>query len=182
MALPIEIEVWQGEISELEVDAIVIPATESLFMTGPVGASVKRHAGDEVERAAVAQGPIRAGGVVVTAGGRLAAPYVIHAVAVGHEPARGCRHLRGAVDAALSTIDHLALRRVALAPLGTERGVFGAPDAARILLSTVASHAAGGSPSLESIVIAVSRSEERTAFRAVVDEVAMPAAQRLANG
>ena len=30
-----EIDVWQGDISELEVDAIIVPANESLFMTGP---------------------------------------------------------------------------------------------------------------------------------------------------
>ena len=38
MTLPIEIEIWQGEIAELEVDALVIPANESLFMTAPVAA------------------------------------------------------------------------------------------------------------------------------------------------
>jgi O-acetyl-ADP-ribose deacetylase (regulator of RNase III) len=37
MAIPIEIDVWQGEIAELEVDAILVPANESLFMTTPVG-------------------------------------------------------------------------------------------------------------------------------------------------
>ena len=35
MAVPIEIDVWQGEIAELEVDAIIVPANESLFMTNP---------------------------------------------------------------------------------------------------------------------------------------------------
>ena len=33
MAEPIEIDVWQGDIAELEVDAVVVAASESLFMT-----------------------------------------------------------------------------------------------------------------------------------------------------
>ena len=61
MAVPIEIDVWQGEIAELEVDAIIVPANESLFMTDPLAQSVKRRAGETVEREAVAQGPVAPG-------------------------------------------------------------------------------------------------------------------------
>ncbi len=57
MAVPIEIDVWQGEIAELEVDAIIVPANESLFMTNPLAQSVKRRAGETVEREAVAAEP-----------------------------------------------------------------------------------------------------------------------------
>ncbi len=171
MALPIEIEVWQGEISELEVDAIVIPANESLFMTTNVAASVKRHAGDDGERAAVAQGPVEAGRVVVTSGGRLAAPYIVHAVAVGHELQPDTQRLRAAVQAALSAVEHLGLRRIAMAPLGTERGVFTSADATRILLEGIAAHAERESGYPESVVIAVPRTDELVATHAVIDAV-----------
>ena len=85
MPVPIEIDVWQGEIAELEVDAIIVPANESLFMTNPLAQSVKRRAGETVEREAVAQSPVAPGSAVVTGGGNLAASHIIHAVAVGHE-------------------------------------------------------------------------------------------------
>ena len=149
MGAPIEIEVWQGEISELEVDAIVIPANESLFMTGPIAAAVKRRAGDDVERAAVAQAPVRAGSTVVTAGGRLAAPYLVHAVAVGHDLQPDRSRLREAIDAALAAVEHLGLRRIAVSPLGTERGVFGAQEAAEILVEAIVDLAARESAALE---------------------------------
>ena len=61
MPFPIEIDIWQGDIADLEVDAIVVPANESLFMTSGVAAGVKRRAGDSVERDAVAQGPVAPG-------------------------------------------------------------------------------------------------------------------------
>ena len=85
MAAPVEIDVWQGEIAELEVDALVVGANESLFMTSGAAASVKRHGGEAIERAAIEQGPIEPGRAVATTGGTLAASYVIHAVAVGHD-------------------------------------------------------------------------------------------------
>src|SRR5688500_12038913 len=108
MAEPIEIDVWQGEIAELEVDALVVAATESLFMTAGAAASVKRHAGDEVERAAVEQGPIRSGSAVATSGGSLAAPYVIHAVAVGHDRVADPAVAAAAVRAALRSEERRA--------------------------------------------------------------------------
>jgi O-acetyl-ADP-ribose deacetylase (regulator of RNase III) len=182
MAQPIEIEVWQGEISELEVDAIVIPANESLFMTTQLAASVKRRAGDEVERAAVAQGPVEAGRVVVTPGGRLAAPYILHAVAVGHELLADADRLRAAVDGALSAVEHLGLRRIAIAPLGSERGVFTPADATRILLEAIAAHAEREAGHLESVVIAVPRSDELVAVHAVLDAVTGGVRQPLADG
>ena len=82
MAEPVDIDVWQGEIAELEVDAVIVAASESLFMTAGAATGVKRRAGAEVERAAVEQGPIAPGTAVATYGGDLSAPYVIHAVAV----------------------------------------------------------------------------------------------------
>ena len=73
MAVPIEIDVWQGEIAELEVDAIIVPANESLFMTHPLAQSVKRRAGETVEREAVAQSPVPPGAAAVTGFGIIVA-------------------------------------------------------------------------------------------------------------
>lgn len=171
MGLPIEIEIWRGEIAELEVDALVVPANESLFMTSPVAAAVKRLAGDEVERAAVAQGPVAPGGAIVTGGGRLVTPYVIHAVAVGHDLRADPERLRAAIRAALQAVEHLALRRIALAPLGTERGVFPPSDAAAILLDELIAHAGRRTGSPESVVIGVNRTEELSAFVSALEAI-----------
>jgi O-acetyl-ADP-ribose deacetylase (regulator of RNase III) len=151
MAEPIEIDVWQGEIAELEVDALVVAANESLFMTTGAAASVKRHGGEEIERAAVAQGP-------VAPGGSLAAPYVIHAVAVGHDRVATPNTLAAAVRAALGFVEPLQLRRIAVAPLGVEHGVFTPDDAAAVLVSTLLAQAP--TTQLESIVLASLHSTE----------------------
>ncbi len=174
MAQPIEIEIWLGDIAELEVDAVIVPANETLFMTAPVAAAVKRAAGDDVEREAVGHGPVSAGSAVVTNGGRLAAPYVIHAVGVGHDLRADPDRLREAVAAALDAVEHLALRRVAMAPLGTERGVFAPRDAAGIVIGEIRAHADRGSAHPDSVVIAVTRPGELVEFRTALDQVRLP--------
>ena len=67
------IQLWNGDICELEVDAIVNPANPTLWMSTGVGQALKAVAGDEVEFAAIRQLPVAVGDAVVTDGGRLAA-------------------------------------------------------------------------------------------------------------
>jgi O-acetyl-ADP-ribose deacetylase len=166
MAAPIEIDVWQGEIAELEVDAIVVSASESLFMNAGAAASVMRHGGPEIERAAVAQGPIPPGTAVVTDGGTLAAAYVIHAVAVGHDRVADPDRLAAAIRNALAFAEPLQLRRIAIAPLGVAHGAFDTAEAARILVTTIGEAAAAP---IESIVIATATGHETRAVSEAID-------------
>jgi O-acetyl-ADP-ribose deacetylase (regulator of RNase III) len=167
MAAPIEIDVWQGEIAELEVDALVIGANESLFMTTGAAASVKLRGGASIERDAVDQGPIEPGTAVVTSGGTLATPYVVHAVAVGHDRRADPERLAAAVRAAVALAEPLRLRRMAFALLGIEHGSFTPADAADIVVRTIVA-ASAGTP-LETIVIATLHADET---RAVADAIA----------
>ena len=162
MAGPIEIDVWQGEIAELEVDALVVPANESLFMTAGAAASVKRHGGEEIERDAVDQGPSQPGSAVATQAGSLAAAYVIHAIGVGHDRIADRERLAAAIRTALAFAEPLQLRRVAFSLIGVEHGVFSAPDAAEVLLAQLAD---GGSDRTlpESIVVATANPAETAA-------------------
>ncbi len=169
MTAPIEIEIWQGELADLEVDALVVPASESLFMTHPAAASVKRRGGDAVERAAVEQGPIQAGTAVVTAGGELAAPWVIHAVAVGHGLRADPDRLGSAVRASLELAGSLSLRRIAMAPLGIERGVFGLAEAAALMLGELRTYDRGPAGLPEEVVVTLSGPREAAVFAATAE-------------
>jgi O-acetyl-ADP-ribose deacetylase len=167
MTAPIEIDAWHGEIAELEVDALVVAANESLFMTSGAAASVKRNGGEAIERAAVDQGPIEPGRAVATTGGTLAAPYVIHAVAVGHDRIADPDRLRAAVSSALALCEPLQLRRIAVAPLGVDHGVFPIDEAAELLVASLV--AEGSAHGLDTIVIATANAAEA---RAVADALA----------
>ena len=167
MAGPIEIDVWQGEIAELEVDALVVGASESLFMTAGASASVKRRGGHEIEQAAVQQGPIAPGNAVATGGGSLAAPYVIHAVAVGHDRVGDRAQMEAAIRAALAFAGPLQLHRIAIALLGVEHGAVDVDRAAEVLVSTLVT--GDGETPLESVVIATAHAPET---RAVAEALA----------
>ena len=169
MAEPIEIDVWQGEVGELEVDAIIVPANESLFMTSPLARSVKRMAGDGVELEAVRQGPVEAGTAVVTGGGNLAVPYIIHAVAIGHELRGDAAQLQSALDAAFSMAARLSLPRVAITPIGTERGTFTPDEAAARLMEVIERRSRADEPLPTSLVVAVTNPVEAAAFRAATE-------------
>ncbi len=168
MAIPIEIDVWQGEIAELEVDAIMVPANESLFMTTPIARTVRLRAGESVERDAIHQGPVEAGTAVVTGGGQLAAAYVIHVVGTGHGLNPDADRLAQAIDAGLQLAGRMGLSRLAIAPIGTERGVFDTERAAEILVGVLAARAAANAPLPGSLVVAVTGPHERAAFRSAL--------------
>ncbi|HEX2140833.1 MAG TPA: macro domain-containing protein [Candidatus Limnocylindria bacterium] len=174
MAVPIEIDVWQGDVAELEVDAIVVPANESLFMTSPVARAVKLRGGESVERDAVAQGPIAAGTAIVTAGGTLAAPYVIHVVGVGHELIADAARLAAALDSAFDIAARLGLKRLAMAPVGLQRGVFSAEESASVLVQVLTARADRAATLPESLVLALTSPSDASAFRAVVEAPGSP--------
>jgi O-acetyl-ADP-ribose deacetylase len=159
MAAPIEIDVWQGDIAELEVDALVVPANESLFMTSGTAASVRRHGGEAIEAAAAGQGPAQPGAAVVTEGGSLASPYVIHAVGVGHDRVADRDRLAASIRAALAFVEPLSLRRVAFSLIGVEHGVFDPADAAEVLLEEL-TRPDGPGNTLESVVVATANVAE----------------------
>jgi O-acetyl-ADP-ribose deacetylase len=160
MAGPIEIDVWQGEIAELEVDALVVPANESMFMTAGAAASVRRHGGDSIERAAVQQGPVEPGAAVVTDAGTLAAGYVIHAVGIGHDRVADRDRLASAIGAALDYAEPLQLRRMAFALIGVEHGAFVPADAAEVLVAELLDEDDGARAWPESVVIAAANAVE----------------------
>jgi O-acetyl-ADP-ribose deacetylase len=173
MAAPIEIDVWQGDLAELEVDALVVGASESLFMTAGAAASVKRLGGEEVEREAVDQGPIRPGEAVATTGGQLATPYVIHAVGVGHDRVADPAQLDRAVRAALAFGSTLRLRRIAMALIGVEHGAFAPDDAAAIQVRAILD-AAARTP-IEAVVLASVHPVETRALSDAVRSIAAEA-------
>jgi O-acetyl-ADP-ribose deacetylase (regulator of RNase III) len=74
------IEIVQGDITTLAVDAIVNAANSALAGGGGVDGAIHRAAGPELVGASMALAPCATGDAVITPGFRLRARYVIHAV------------------------------------------------------------------------------------------------------
>jgi O-acetyl-ADP-ribose deacetylase (regulator of RNase III) len=157
------IELWNGDICELEVDAIVNPASPSLWMATGVGGAIKRAGGDEIEFAAVRQAPVPVGGAVVTVGGRLAARIVIHAVSLDRDRRTSDRAIEAATRSAFARAREQGVASIAFPALGTGVGGFPLADAARITVETVRDEAER-SPSVEQVVFALRGAAAYDAF------------------
>lgn len=131
------LELWNGDICVLEVDAIVNPANPTLWMSSGVGGALKRAGGDSIELAAVRQGPVALGDAVVTEPGNLAAKAVIHAVSLDRDRRTSAPVLAAAVRSAMARAREIGATSIAMPALGTGVGGFPLDEAARITVDTV---------------------------------------------
>ena len=131
------IELWNGDICDLEVDAIVNASNVSLWMSTGVGGALKRAGGDAIEFAAIRQGPVEVGDAIVTAAGRLAARYVIHAVSLDRDRRTSGEAIERAVRSVFARARELGVASLAFPSLGTGVGGFPLDDAARVMVEAV---------------------------------------------
>jgi len=161
------IELWNGDICDLEVDAIVNPANLSLWMSTGVGGALKRAGGDAIEFAAVRQAPVPLGGAVVTPAGSLAARAVIHAVSVDHDRRTSGETIDAAVRSAMARAREMAATSVAFPALGTGVGGFPLEEAARITVEAVRDELER-SPTIEHVIFALRGAAAYQAFSAIL--------------
>jgi O-acetyl-ADP-ribose deacetylase (regulator of RNase III) len=120
-----KITIVEGDITCLNVDAIVNAANSYGYMGGGVAGAIKRKGGEEIEIEAVSQAPIPIGAAVITSGGSLGCK-VIHAPTM-EQPASfiDAGNVSEATRAALEAADEQGLKRIAIPGMGT--GVGGVP-------------------------------------------------------
>jgi O-acetyl-ADP-ribose deacetylase len=132
-----QLALWNGDICDLEVDAIVNPANVALWMSTGVAGAIKRRGGDAIEFAAVRQAPVALGDAIVTDGGTLAARWVIHAVTIDHQRRTSAEIIERAVRSAMTRARELGIETLAIPALGTGVGGFPLAEGARITVDTV---------------------------------------------
>jgi O-acetyl-ADP-ribose deacetylase (regulator of RNase III) len=157
------IECWNGDICDLEVDAIVNPANLSLWMSTGVGGAIKRAGGDAIEFAAVRQAPVPLGEAIVTTAGTLAATAVIHTVSLDRDRRTSGPVIERAVRSAMDRAREIGAASVAFPALGTGVGGFPLDEAARITVRTVRDELRR-SPTIERIIFALRGAAAYEAF------------------
>jgi O-acetyl-ADP-ribose deacetylase (regulator of RNase III) len=164
------IQLWNGDICDLEVDAIVNPANPSLWMATGVGGAIKRAGGDAIEFAAVRQGPIGLGQAVVTPAGTLSARMVIHAVSLDRDRRTNAVAISGAVRNAMARARENDVTSIAFPALGTGVGGYPLDEAARITVDTVLEELPR-TPSIEVVTFALRGAAAYAAFQAAIRAV-----------
>ncbi len=134
-----ELEVFLGDITKLDVDAIVNAANESLLGGGGVDGAIHAAAGPELLEATKKIGGCPTGEARITEGYRLPAKYVIHTVGpiYGKHNGKESELLKNCYINSLKLASEYNCKSVAFSAIST--GVYGYPveAATEIAISTV---------------------------------------------
>ncbi|KAJ1726849.1 O-acetyl-ADP-ribose deacetylase macrod2 [Coemansia biformis] len=161
------VSVWHGDITRLQVDAIVNAADEAVLGGGGVDGAIHRAAGPRLLEACRALGGCRTGQAKMTAGFGLPAGHVIHAVGpVGERPELLASAYRESLDIARAH----GLRTVAFPCISA--GVFGYPKAAAcaVAVDTVRAWLAANAGALDRVIFCVFDQASADIYRARLSE------------
>jgi O-acetyl-ADP-ribose deacetylase len=171
------IQIWQGDITTLDVDAIVNAANTSLLGGGGVDGAIHRAAGKELLAECRALGGCRTGDAKLTRGYRLRARHVIHTVGPRYGTGNHAELLASCYRNSLAIAREHAMQQIAFPAIST--GVYGYPmrEASRVAVRTLTAELAGHE--LPAAVILCTFGDEATQImREVLDEVANEATDK----
>jgi O-acetyl-ADP-ribose deacetylase (regulator of RNase III) len=159
-----QLEIVEGDITDLEIDAIVNAANEDLELGAGVSGAIREKGGPSIQEECDRIGHTAVGTAVMTGAGGLKAKQVIHAVGPRMGEGDEDRKLASAVRAALALADRNGLRSIALPAIST--GVFGFPmdRAARITLTEIHRYLQGGTK-IERVVVVLYDNDAFQTFR-----------------
>lgn len=142
----------EGDITDLDTDAIVNAANQFLQLGTGVAGAIRRRGGPSIQEECDRIGSCPVGWAVITGAGNLPARYVIHAVGpYGTDPQAEAK-LAGATRASLALAEKHGLKSIAFPAIST--GVFGYPmeQCARVMLSQTIKYLREAATSLELVI------------------------------
>ncbi len=144
------VELRQGDITEMDVDAIVNAANTQLVLGAGVAGAIRRKGGPSIQQECDAHGPVALGEAAVTGAGDLPARYCIHAASMSLGSRTTAESLRDSVRNSLLRAKENGLKSIAFPAIGTGVAGFPMDECARIMFDVVLAHLAGGT-SLEKV-------------------------------
>jgi O-acetyl-ADP-ribose deacetylase (regulator of RNase III) len=161
----------QGDLTRLQLDAVVNAANEHLAHGGGLAAVIVRAGGREIQdqsdRWVTEHGPLRPGVAAVTTAGTLPAKFVVHVAGPRYHQGLDNEHLlRMAVGAALDAAVLAGCRSVGMPALSA--GIFGYPlrEATRVIADECVQWAGAHPGSLDEIELVGYDAPATTQFEA----------------
>ncbi len=145
------LELVEGDITEIQTDAIVNAANAQLILGGGVAGAIRRKGGPKIQEHCNKIGGTFVGGAVITTGGNLKAKHVIHAVGPRMGEGNEDQKLKNATLNSLKIADENHLKSISFPAIST--GIFGFPiqRCAEIMLKTTIDYLKGQT-TLEKVV------------------------------
>jgi len=135
------IQIQQGDITEMDVDAIVNAANNDLILGAGVAGAIHRKGGQSIQDQCNEIGSIPVGYAAVTGGGNLKARCVIHAASMGLSGERTtAKSLKTSTAHSLRVATERKLKTIAFPAIGTGVSGFPVEECARIMLGEVVQH------------------------------------------
>jgi O-acetyl-ADP-ribose deacetylase (regulator of RNase III) len=164
------IRVVVDDLAFIEADAVVRPADAALAPVTPAGSRLDRLAGERFTALRRVTTELEAGAAVVTGGGDLTAPFVLHVVIRDERSDAGRETIRRALVSAWQRARDWGLRVVAAPPVGAGAGQLSLEEAATLLAETFPRE--GGAEHPAELCIVVEREDERETVEAIVRRMA----------
>jgi O-acetyl-ADP-ribose deacetylase (regulator of RNase III) len=145
------LELLEGDITEMQTEAIVNAANARLILGDGVAGAIKRKGGPKIQEECNKAGGTFVGGAVKTTGGDLKAKFVFHAVGPQMGEGNEDEKLKNATLNSLILADKNNIKSIAFPAIST--GIFGFPvdRCARIMLQTTIDYLKGQSK-LEKVI------------------------------
>jgi O-acetyl-ADP-ribose deacetylase (regulator of RNase III) len=135
-----KIVLMQGDLTEMDADAIVNAANNDLQLGGGVAGAIRRRGGAAIQLECNAIGSVPIGGAAITSGGNLRARHVIHAASMQLGGQTTARALRSSTAHSLRIASENGLKSIAFPAVGTGIAGFPLSECAQIMLREVAEH------------------------------------------
>jgi O-acetyl-ADP-ribose deacetylase len=157
------LELIDGDITEMDTDAIVNAANSMLILGGGVAGAIRSKGGMKIQMECLKIGYTPVGGAAITSGGKLKAKYVIHAVGPRMGEGDEDNKLKNATLNSLKLADKHNLKSLAFPAISA--GIFGFPidRCAEIMLRTTIEYL-NGNTGLKRVVLCLFGNESYTVF------------------
>jgi O-acetyl-ADP-ribose deacetylase (regulator of RNase III) len=158
------------ELASLRVDAVLRPAGETLEPLAASASRLDEVAGQRFADQHRVSSPLEAGAAVVTGGGDLVAPFVIHVVIRDAVSPVAQKTVRRALVSAWQRASEWGLGRIGTPLVGADGGELSLAESASLLVETFPGAGAADTPA--ELCIVVERQEDRDAVEAIVRRTA----------
>jgi O-acetyl-ADP-ribose deacetylase len=165
------IQIQQGDLTDMDVDAIVNAANNDLMLGAGVAGAIHRKGGEEIQRECNEIGSIPVGYAAITGGGKLKARHVIHAASMSLGGQRTtAKTLRTSTAHSLRLASSHHLKTIAFPAVGTGVSGFLMDECAQIMLNEALQHL-NGETSLQTIYFVLFDAASREIFHSTFQKL-----------